>query len=71
MYMMPSKTKNSKIPQKESSATLPTLTPFHWKKRQEGLKAVEEMSKNPYSLEEARAQVLRIKKSREQSKNKS
>ena len=39
-----------------------TLTPYHLERNSAALKAVEEMLKQPLSLEQAKAQVLRNKK---------
>lgn len=55
---------------KESSKDLPVLTDYHWQKRQEGIKAVQEMLKHPYSFQQMKGQTLRNKKALEETAKK-
>lgn len=45
-----------------------TLTPYHWERRKAAVKAVEEMSKPPYSSQEVSQQIEKNKAIAEQRK---
>jgi hypothetical protein len=51
---------NSKEQQTPLNRELPTLTDYHWPRSRDAQKAVEEMSKHHYSLEEIMQEQERL-----------
>ena len=47
--------------QDQSSKVNQSLTDYHYQRNEDALKAVNEMAKNPMSLEKAKEQVARLK----------
>lgn len=49
----------------KTSKELPTLTEYHWQRNRDTQKAVDEMLKNPYTFQQAKEQVERLNKQKE------
>jgi len=55
---------------KDKTKGLSTLTEYHWQRNRDAQKAADEMLKHPYTIQQAKEQVERLNKQKE-NRNKS